>query len=100
MKKTIQSAAFVMCVAAVCVFSSRLAWGRGGTAQISGTVRDAGGLEVPGAEVKVTQTATGVVRALNTGASGSFVFPNLPVGPYVLEVVKEGFSTYVQSGVA
>ena len=45
MKKTIQSAAFVMCVAAVCVFSSRLAWGQGGTAQISGTVRDAGGLE-------------------------------------------------------
>ena len=87
------------CFAAFCVASLQLAWGQGGTAQISGTVRDAGGLEVPGADVKVTQTATGVVRTLNTGASGSFVFPNLAVGPYVLEVLKEGFSKYVQSGI-
>jgi hypothetical protein len=32
------------------------------TAEISGDVRDASGLAVPGAEVKVTQTATGVSR--------------------------------------
>lgn len=79
--------------------STHLALGQGGTAQISGTVRDAGGLEVLGADVKVTETATGVVRTLNPDASGPFVFPNLPVGPYVLEVLKEEFSKYVQSGI-
>ena len=33
------------------------------------------------------------------GADGSFVLTNLPVGPYTLEVSKEGFSKYVQSGI-
>ena len=32
------------------------------TAQISGTVKDSSGLAIPSAAIKVTQTATGVVR--------------------------------------
>jgi len=73
------------------------AWGQ--TAQINGTVRDSTGLAVPGAEVKATQTATGVSRTATSGADGGFVLPNLPVGPYMVEVSKEGFSKYVQSGI-
>ena len=68
------------------------------TSQISGTVRDQSGLAIPGAEVKVTQTATGAVRTVNAAADGSYVLANLPIGPYLLEVTKEGFSKYVQSG--
>jgi hypothetical protein len=70
------------------------------TAQISGTVSDASGLAVPAAEVKATQTATGAVRTVTTGADGGYVFSNLPIGPYQLEVTKEGFATYTQSGIA
>jgi len=69
------------------------------TSQINGTVQDSSGLAVPGAEVKATQTATGLVRTVTSGADGSFVLPNLPVGPYQLEVTKEGFSKYVQGGI-
>ncbi len=69
------------------------------TSQIKGTVQDATGLAVPGAEVKVTQTATGNVRTAVTGANGGYVFTELPVGPYQLEVTKEGFSKYTQSGI-
>ena len=54
---------------------------------------------MPAAEVKVTQTDTGLVRATQTGADGSYVLPNLPVGPYKLEVSKEGFAAFVQSGI-
>jgi len=75
------------------------AWGQGATAQINGTVRDASGLEVPGAEVKLTQTATGAIRSMNTGGGGSYVFTNLPIGPYLLEITKDGFNKYVQSGI-
>src|SRR4029077_1448697 len=54
---------------------------------------------VPGASVKVTQTATGAARTVTSGADGSFVLPNLPIGPYTLEGSKDGFSKYVQSGI-
>src|SRR5579871_5821803 len=70
-----------------------------GTAQINGTVKDATGLAVPGAEVKVTQQATGAVRTATTGADGSYVLANLPIGPYQVEVSKEGFAKYLQAGV-
>ncbi len=70
-----------------------------GQAQINGTVHDASGLAVPGAEVKVTQTATGLVRQATTGADGGYTLSSLPVGPYLVEVSKDGFSKYVQSGI-
>ena len=69
------------------------------TAEINGTVRDATGAAIPGATVKATQTATGVVRTTNSGADGGYVLPNMPIGPYLLEVTKEGFSKYVQTGI-
>ena len=69
------------------------------TAQINGTVRDASGLAIPGASVKATQTATGVVRTTVSGADGSYVLPNIPIGPYLVEVTKEGFTKYAQTGI-
>ena len=74
-------------------------WAQGSTAQINGTVRDSSGSSVPGADLKVTQTATGAVRTATSGADGAYVFPNLPIGPYMLEVTKAGFSKFVQSGI-
>src|ERR1019366_10679968 len=67
--------------------------------QIAGTVRDASGLAVPGAEVAATQTDTGLVRTAVTSTDGTYVLPSLPVGPYRIEIKKQGFSTYVQRGV-
>ena len=75
-------------------------WGQAAsTAQINGTVRDASGLPVPDAALKATQTATGLVRTGTSGADGAYVFTNLPIGPYILEITKDGFSKYVQSGI-
>jgi hypothetical protein len=69
------------------------------TAQIEGTVLDASGAAVPGADIKATQTDTGITRTTVTGGSGDYVLPNLPVGPWRVEVSKSGFSTFVQSGI-
>ena len=79
--------------------SCSLMWGQASTGQITGTVRDATGLAVPGAEVKATQTATGVARTVTTGAQGDYTLANLPIGPYQLEVSKEGFNKFVQTGI-
>jgi hypothetical protein len=67
--------------------------------QISGTVKDATGLGIPGAEVTVIQTDTGVTRTAQSDANGVYSLPSLPLGPYRLEVKKQGFSSYVQSGI-
>ena len=36
---------------------------------------------------------------MTSGADGGYVLSNLPVGPYLLEVTKEGFTKYAQSGI-
>jgi len=69
------------------------------TSQINGTISDASGAAVQAAAIKATQTATGVVRTTVSGADGGYVFANLPIGPYLLEVTKEGFNKYAQSGI-
>ena len=69
------------------------------TGQINGVVKDSTGLSVPGAAIKATQTATGVVRTATSGGDGGYVIPNLPIGPYSLEIAKEGFTRYVQTGI-
>src|SRR5690242_8084410 len=69
------------------------------TSQIDGTIKDSTGLAIPGAAIKVTQTATGIVRTTISGAEGGYVIPNLPIGPYLLEVAKEGFAKYAQKGI-
>ena len=70
-----------------------------GGAQITGFVRDASGGALPGVDVTVTQTNTGIARSTVTGGNGGFAFPNLPVGPYQLKANLQGFSTFVQDGI-
>ena len=70
----------------------------GAVSQISGTVKDSTGLSVPDAQIRVTQTDTGLTRNAVSNAEGVYILPSLPIGPYKMEVSKQGFSTYVQSG--
>src|SRR5213593_1706874 len=69
------------------------------TAQLSGTVRDQSGAVLPGVEVKATQTATGLERSVLTNETGSYLLPNLPIGPYRLEASLSGFRSFVQTGI-
>lgn len=80
------------------VFTCANIWAQA-TAQIHGVVQDSTGSAVPGADVKATQTETGQSRTVMSGADGSYVFTNLPLGPYQIEVSKQGFTTYLQSGI-
>jgi hypothetical protein len=69
------------------------------TSQMQGLVRDESGAPIPAAEVKATQTETNTVRTTTSGSDGTYVLANLPIGPYRLEISKQGFSTYVQTGI-
>jgi len=80
------------------VLTCTAVWGQS-TAQINGTVKDQSGAVLPGVEVTVTQTDTGVKRSTVTNETGSYVLPNLPIGPYRLESSLPGFRTYTQTGI-
>jgi hypothetical protein len=69
------------------------------TANLGGTVSDSTGANVPSARISVRHKEMGFTQATTSSASGEFLFPRLPVGEYELRVEKEGFTTYVQSGI-
>ncbi len=69
------------------------------TARIHGTVTDASGGGVPGADVKATNTLTQVSYTTNTETDGTFRFLALPVGPYDVTVTKTGFRTFTSRGI-
>lgn len=68
-------------------------------AQLSGSVVDESGGALPGVEVTVTQTDTGMTRFVITDERGGYVFTNLPVGPYKLSAKLDGFSPFEQTGI-
>src|SRR5437867_1545047 len=69
------------------------------TAQISGTIRDQSGAVLPGVEVTATQTETGIKRSTVTNETGSYLLPELALGPYRLEAALPGFRTYAQTAI-
>ena len=69
------------------------------TATISGTVRDQSGGVLPGVTITVTQQETGLTRTTVSNDTGSYVLPNLPLGPYRLEAMLQGFATFAQNGI-
>src|SRR5215470_2165458 len=68
-------------------------------AQVSGTLTDPTGAAIAGAQVTMTEIDKQVTRSTATDPSGYYVLPNLPVGPYTLNVKASGFKDYVQSGI-
>ncbi len=75
-------------------------WALAPSAQITGTVKDSSGIAVTGALVKATQTSTGAVYTATSGADGNYKLSGLPIGPYTLEVSKEGVGKFEQTGIA
>ena len=69
------------------------------TARIHGTVTDASGGGVPGADVKATNTLTQVSYTATTEADGTYRFLALPVGTYDVSISKNGFRTYTVRGI-
>jgi Carboxypeptidase regulatory-like domain/TonB dependent receptor len=58
---------------------------------ILGTVTDNTGGVIPNAKVTATRTDTGTSQSTVTGAAGTFIIPNLPVGLYTITAESNGF---------
>ncbi len=68
---------------------SALAQSTAGT--ITGIVTDASGAVIPGVDISLTNTDTGVVSKTQTNASGVYIVTSLLPGPYRLEAQAQGF---------
>ncbi len=77
---------------AVVLFSAILSFAQ--TGSIAGTVSDSSGAVVQGAEVAVRNTATSESHKATSDASGTYSLTNLPVGPYEINVKKDGFKLF------
>jgi len=61
-------------------------------ATLSGVITDVQGAAIDTATIVITNTSTGVARTLKDDGGGRYEAPNLPPGPYKIEVSAPGFS--------
>src|SRR5580658_5295242 len=89
----------VACVTAIALVtgSSGLAQVAGGT--ISGSVRDSSERAIAGAQVAIENSETAILRSIDADHDGIYTAPNLMAGTYQVSASKEGFATFVRSGV-
>ncbi|MBL8173349.1 MAG: TonB-dependent receptor [Bryobacterales bacterium] len=64
-----------------------------------GRISDPTGSVIVDAEVRLTNTATGVVSTAKTNDAGNFTVPNLLPGPYIANVERTGFKRFVRQGI-
>jgi hypothetical protein len=89
----------------ICTITILLVWtaagllAQGDRGVITGTVKDASGAVIPGAQVTAIHRATNTNYQANTTASGDFTVAALPVGNYQLRVETSGFKTHVTNDV-
>src|SRR5688572_12027086 len=88
--KRISMAVAVLLLSSVCVWAQS-------TGSISGVIADASGGVIPGADVVVTNTQTGVAIRTISQADGTFVFGSLQTGTYVTTAELSGFKRYAGS---
>ena len=62
-------------------------------ASLNGSVTDASGALIQGANVQAVSSATGFRRQAATGADGTYQIPGLPIGAYAVTVSKQGFKS-------
>jgi Carboxypeptidase regulatory-like domain/TonB dependent receptor/TonB-dependent Receptor Plug Domain len=78
---------------------TRAAIGQSPNGTISGLVLDPSGRAIVGADVLIVNDATGVRYPGTTNGEGIYAVPNLPPGPYRIQVSKIGFKTLIKPDV-
>lgn len=75
------------------------AFGQTTSGAIYGTVSDASGAVVPGADITVTNVATNVAKTGKANDKGEYTFPVLDPGDYKVAAQMTGFQTQTQTGI-
>src|SRR3984885_10354298 len=73
------------------------AFGQAGSGRIAGSVKDATGAVIPGSNLTLRNTSTGVTQTPTSNEEGIFNFPVVAIGRYELDVTANGFNPYRQT---
>ncbi|HWY19774.1 MAG TPA: TonB-dependent receptor [Candidatus Acidoferrum sp.] len=85
----------VLVVVAVLALFTGTLWSQGGTGELTGLVTDPSGAVVVGAQVTLTNSATGEKRVETTTSAGIYHFSGLQVvGTYAIEITAKSFKGY------
>ena len=76
-----------------------VSWAQNPNAAVAGRVLDPSSAVVSDAKVDIINLYTNIHYTGQTNHEGSFVIPNLPPGPYRIEVSKSGFKTAIREDV-
>ena len=71
--------------------SSTLILGQATGGAVNGTIVDANGAVIPNVTVKLADKARGQVFTTQTTGTGSYLYPNVPVGQYTMTIEHDGF---------
>ncbi|HZY61414.1 MAG TPA: carboxypeptidase-like regulatory domain-containing protein [Edaphobacter sp.] len=63
------------------------------SASVTGLVKDSTGANIAGAQVKLNNVETNVLRQTTSNGSGNYTFLNVPPGRYTLEFSAKGFQS-------
>jgi Carboxypeptidase regulatory-like domain/TonB-dependent Receptor Plug Domain len=64
-----------------------------------GTVKDQSNAVVADAQVALRNENSGLTRVTRTGADGTYLVTDLPIGPYEVKAEKPGFRPVIKSGI-
>jgi hypothetical protein len=64
-------------------------------ATLSGTISDPSGGVIPGAQISIRNTATGISKDFQADSDGYYTAPNLAPGTYEVRITAKGFNTTV-----
>ena len=64
------------------------------TSRVTGTVLDASGSAVAGAQVTLTNEATNISVNTTTTSAGAYVFEGIAPGSYTINIAAQGFATF------
>src|SRR5258707_11195556 len=87
------------CAAVLAVFLDIAALAQFDSGQIAGFIRDPSQSVIAGAGVTVTNEGNGEKHRTTTNSGGYYVFPNLFVGSYSVEVEAPGFKKSTETGI-
>jgi len=92
----VREVTFLLIVSLLCIAPASA---QSPTATINGIVLDPSGAAIAGAQVVVVNDATGIQYTVKTNGEGIYVVPNLPPGPYRIQVSNNGFKTIIKPDV-
>jgi hypothetical protein len=98
MSRTSRKSLLALGVSLVLLLSS-VAFAQSGAATITGTALDQSGAAIPGAQIVLTDVASGVNWRTQTNETGSFSLTSVPAAVYNLEASAPGFNTVQKTGI-